>query len=403
MTEVSDLKEATLAFIKRHRMPERDSGAYRYSTCCSEPTLYASTYAAMTRGLYGDLADLADEEREEWVAYLDGFQDEDGLYRDPLIYGQGWYEDDPLWCGRPHLTCHVVTALACLGAVARKPFGFLDPWRAPDSMRRWLEERDWCKRVAWTGNEIMNVGTLLQYARDFHDDEAAGRSVVTLLEWLSENHISPETGVWGDVDVSDPIQRSHAVQAAYHWWPLFFYDGHPVPHLEPAVDTVLSTQNPVGGFGWGVHNPGAPDKSSACEDIDSIDPLARMAVEACLRSNPQFKSSAGEDMDSIDPLAKMGLLAGYRAEDISEALARAAEWVLRNCMEDGGFVFVLDRPFEYGHRELRGEENTGAMFPTWFRTLSLAIIGRALPDHPLGQIPWRFVRCPGFQFWHEEG
>ncbi|MDD4891050.1 MAG: hypothetical protein PHU85_14100 [Phycisphaerae bacterium] len=54
-------------------------------------------------------------------------------------------------------------------------------------------------------------------------------------------------------------------------------------------------------------------------------------------------------------------------------------------------------PFEYGHPALRGEANQGAMFPTWFRLLSPAHIGRALRDHPLGRIPWHFVRCPGMQ------
>ncbi len=56
------------------------------------------------------------------------------------------------------------------------------------------------------------------------------------------------------------------------------------------------------------------------------------------------------------------------------------------------------RPFEYGHRELRSEAGQGAMFPTWFRLLSLALIGRALPDHDLGKMAWRFVHCPGMQF-----
>ena len=247
--ETSDLRQRTLEFIDRHHLPERGIGAYRYSSCCSEATLYASTYAAMTRGLYGDLVALDGAEKEEWIAWLNGFQDDDGLYRDPVIYGQGWYEGDPLWCGRPHLTCHVVTALSCLGGVAERPISFLDSWRSSNAMRGWLEERDWGERVAWTGNEIMNAGTLLQYARDFHNDEAAGRSVEALLDWLSENHVNSETGVWGDVDVADPIQRSHAVQAAYHWWPLFFYDRRPVPYLERAIDTVLSTQNPAGGFG----------------------------------------------------------------------------------------------------------------------------------------------------------
>ncbi|MEI8352364.1 MAG: hypothetical protein WCG36_08630, partial [bacterium] len=242
----------------------------------------------------------------------------------------------------------------------------------PDALVRWLEARDWGERVAWTGNEIMNVGVLLQYARDFQNDTRAGRAVVVLLEWLSTHHVNPATGVWGDVAVAEPIWRSHAVQAAYHWWPLFFYDGVPIPHIERAIDTVLATLNPLGGFGCGVHNPAEPFMSSACEDIDSIDPLCRMMQ-----------------------------LADYRHADIEAALVKAADWVLTNQMPDGGFVFIRNAPFEYGHSELRGERNSGAMFPTWFRLLSLALIGKAVPNHSLGQVPWRFLRCPGMQFWRE--
>jgi len=370
MIPLSELRRTTLAFVAAHEMPERGPQACRYSVACSEPTLYSSTYAVMTRSLYRDLDRLDGAERDEWADFFNQFQDENGLYRDPMIYDEGWYAGDPLWCGRPHLTCHVATALECLGAASAKPIAFLDPWRDADRLRRWLDERDWGERVAWTGNEIMNVGTLLQYARDFHGDEAAGRAVDVMLDWLLTNHLDPETGVWGNLDMDDPLSRSHAVQAAYHWWPLFFYDARPIPHLERAIDTVLTTQNPAGGFGCGVHNPAAPDKSSACEDIDSIDPLCRMMQ-----------------------------LTDYRRHDIEAALRRAVPWVLTNRMEDGGFVFVLERPFEYGHRQMLGPADTGAMFPTWFRTLSLALIGKALPEHPLGQFPWQFPRCPGVQFW----
>jgi hypothetical protein len=346
------------------------AGRYRYAPGCRRATLYSSTYAAMVRHLLGDLDALAEQERCAWIACFSTHQDEDGLFRDPVIFDQGWYRGDPLWCGRSHLSCHVITALACLGGVAAKPITWLDPWRNPDAMVRWLEGRDWGARVGWSGNEIMNVGTLLQYARDFQNDTRAGKAVTVLLEWLSSHHLNPATGVWGDVDVSDPKWRSHAVQAAYHWWPLFFYDGVRPPHVERAIDTVLTTQNPSGGFGWGVHNPADPFLSSACEDIDSIDPLCRMLQ-----------------------------LTDYRRADIVAALTRAADWVLTNQAQDGGFVFVRDRPFEYGHPELRGETNRGAMFPTWFRLLSLALIGRALPEHALGRLPWRLVGCPGMQFW----
>ncbi len=233
-------EQKALDFIAAHRLEE--PGRYRYAAVCAAPTLYSSTYAAMARHLLGDLQGLPAGERAEWVAYLQGQQDDDGLFRDPVIFDQGWFKGDPLDCGRPHLTCHVIAALACLDAVAAKPLRWLDPWREPDALVRWLEARDWGARVAWTGNEIMNVGALLQYARDFQNDARAGRAVVVLLEWLGTHHVNPATGVWGDVEVAEPIWRSHAVQATYHWWPLFFYDGVRPPHLERAIDTVLATR-----------------------------------------------------------------------------------------------------------------------------------------------------------------
>lgn len=362
-----NIRKSTLSFIEKHRM--FGAGTYCYSLTCSQPTLYSSCYAAMTRSLYNDL-ELCTDERENWIDYLNGFQDDDGLFRDPVIYDQGWYTGDPLYCGCPHLTCHVITALACLGGIAEKRIAFLDPWLTPDSMVNWLTERDWGERVAWTGNEIMNIGTLLQYERDFHNDKKAGKSVETLLEWLSTHHINSDTGIWGSLDISDPIKRSHAVQAAYHWWPLFFYDHYSVPCIERVIDTILATQNKSGGFGCGVHNSQEPDKSSACEDIDSIDPLCRMTSQS-----------------------------DYRQDDIILALKKALPWVLKNQMPDGGFVFMLDREFTYGHEQLKGEKNIGAMFPTWFRTLSLALMGQILTDSDVGKIPWHFIRCPGMQFW----
>lgn len=104
-------------------------------------------------------------------------------------------------------------------------------------------------------------------------------------------------------------------------------------------------------------------------------------------------------IDSIDPLCRMTQLTDYRRADIRAALEKAADRALKNRMADGGFVFMRNLPFEYGHSELRGAAGQGALFPTWFRLLSLALIGKTLPDHPLGRIPWRFIACPGMQFW----
>ncbi|HOL68276.1 MAG TPA: hypothetical protein PKX93_12545, partial [bacterium] len=288
---------------------------------------------------------------------------------DPVIAGEGLYKDDPFWCGRPHLSCHVITALTCLGEKARQPLLFLKPWYQKEFILSWLNSRNWAEGVANTGNEIMNLGTLLQYSRDFHGDRQAGRAANLLLDWLSSHYLQEETGTWGRIDTSHPFWRSQAVQAAYHLWSLFFYDGRPIPFLERAIDTVLATQNPLGGFGWGVHNREKPFHSSACEDIDSIDPLCRMLA-----------------------------ITDYRRQEMIAALLKAEKWVLSNQVRDGGFVFIKDQVFTYGHSQLTSGPGEGAMFPTWFRLLSLSFIGTSVPGSLASQVGWHFLNCPGMQF-----
>ncbi len=354
-------QDNVIQFIQSNYLGE--PGHYRYSSVCSVPTLYSSTYAAMTLSLLGE--DIP--EREQWIQYLCSHQEDDGLFRDPAIWGYGWYEGDPLWCGRTHLTGHVLIALTCLGAVAPKENTFLKPWEDLDWLVNWLENHVWnCKGdFSQTGNEIMNIGCLLQYERDFHANDRAGKAVETILEWLSTHHLNPDTGLWGDdIDLDDPLQLSSVVQAAYHWWELFFYDGIPIPYAEKAVASMLKTQNPLGGFGLGVHHPEDPFVSSACEDIDTMSPLAR--------------------------LYRLGIA---KNDDVRYALRRGVQWVKSNQTPDGGLQFIKNKEFEYGHPNLLGPENGGAMFPTWFRTLTLALTAKAFGDESI-----QLVRCPGMQF-----
>jgi hypothetical protein len=371
---VAAFRRRVLTCIDAHRMPDSGPGVYRYSLAVNRPTLYSSTYAARTRSLFNDLDDLSKEDRTAWVEYLNGHLDNDGLYRDPVIFGEGWYKDDPLWCGRTHLTGHTICALAALGATTPGPVPFLDPYRDAAAFERWLGSRDWGDRVAFTGNEICNIGRLLQYDRDVHGDANAGRSVEVLFHWLEHNRLDPGTGLWGDVDTDDPVQLSHAIQGAYHWWILYFYDRRPIPAAERAIDSLLRSQNELGSFGWGVHNQAKPRCGSACEDIDSSHPLAQLHV-----------------------------LTDYRRDEVHAALIRAAGWVLSTQTPDGGFAFKVGQPYSYGHPQLSNPADICGLFPTWFRTLNVALLGKALRDHPLGRYAWHLGRCPGPQVWWEPG
>ncbi|MEZ6049575.1 MAG: hypothetical protein R3C11_29145 [Planctomycetaceae bacterium] len=322
----------------------------------------------MTRHLYGDLDSLSEQERIEWIEYLQSHQDDDGLFRDPVIFDQAMYKDDPEWCGRRHLSCHVVTALTCLGAVARKPLRELEPFLDSVKLDQWLSARLWENEPDFVGNEVLNVGTLLQYARDFQKEERCAPAVRQLIEWMSNHHMHAESGLWGKLDLNSPHGISRAVMGGYHFWLLYFYDKQKIPHAERAIDMCLKTQT-LRGFGQGVHS-GKPNLSSACEDIDSIDPLARLMQQS-----------------------------DYRQADIISALEKGLAEVLQNQTPDGGYWFVKGLPFTYGHPALAASATEGAMFPTWFRTLTLAYLGKALPNSPVGKIDWKFCNCPGIQFW----
>jgi hypothetical protein len=365
--EMQSRRAATLRYVESMRIAAGAYGRYRYSAGMTQPTLYSSTYAAMTRSLYRDLDTLTPAQRREWIEYLQSHQDDDGLFRDPLIFGEGWYKDDPEWCGRRHLTCHVTTALTCLGAVAAKPLVCLEPFYDRDRLLEWLAARDWSK-ADFVGNEVLNVGTLLQYARDFQQEPRAAPAMRAMLDWLSEHHIDPHTGLWGTYDVSTGPGLSRGVMGAYHFWLLYFYDGVSIPHVEPAIAHVLRTQGGKDdGFGQGVHGP----RSSACEDIDSIDPLVRL------------------------------LSTSRRRDEILHALRRAERHVWGHQNEDGGFTWIRGTAFEYGHPLLAAPADGSGMFPTWFRTLSLAYLGAALPDSATGSCDWHFANSPGIQFLKE--
>lgn len=369
VADIHHIRDKTLRYIESMRFVEGTYGRYRYAADCTEPTLYSSTYAAMTRHLYGDLETLTDSRRADWIAYLQSHQDDDGLFRDPVIFDQAMYKGDPEWCGRRHLSCHAVTALTALGAVAKKPFKDLERFLEPGALAAWLAARDWNAQPDVAGNEVLNVGTLLQYARDFQKEERFRDLVTELLDWMSNHHLSDKTALWGNLDLNDPLGHSRAVQGAYHFWLLYFYDHVPIPYAERAIDMCLQTQNKLGGFGQGVHS-GDPLRSSACEDIDSIDPLARL-----------FQTT------------------DYRRADIQLSLERGLAAVLSNQTPDGGFWFVRDQSFTYGHPQLAASATQGAMFPTWFRTLALAYLAQALPNSSVAKFPWKFCNCPGIQFW----
>ena len=345
-------------FIKKRKVSGKNF-EYLYSENSNQTTLYSSAYACMTLSLLGRLNELTADQKSRWIEYFDTFQiADDGLFYDPVVHNEIYADTD--WWGARHLALHMISAYTDLGGKPQYPFRFLEHYYKPTRIATWLDAFDWQSSIGLTNdidNKIMNIGCLLQYQRDTWGDAKAGDSVRYLQQYLKDR-INPETGMWGKWHTHDPHQRSRMVQFAYHLFPLFLYDKQKLGHPDLIADQILKTQNIYGGFGVQAN-------SSSCEDIDSIDILCRLAPDV-----PECKT------------------------DIDESLHRAWKWVLCNQVEDGGFVFRLFEPFTYGHSEMSSGANQGAMFPTWFRLLSLAYLNRYFSQHELFTIN----SCPGYEF-----
>ena len=368
--------EGVLRFVDLCHLPRSGPFCYGYTADAETPLLYCSSYAAMVRDLTSDFDASSDAEKAAWIDYFNSFLGDDGLYRDPAFGlpddlsgarfapNAGWDGGIAGW-GWWHMTNHIYCALDSLGGVASRPVQLLeDFYTGRVRLETWLEERDW--NVAWAvGNEVLNLGTFLLYARDFHNESRAADLVVRLFDWL-DAHQDQATGFWG-TDCHTRPGKLHAMCGAYHEYILYVYDGRPILHLEQAVDTTLSLQNAQSG-GFALDGT-----SGACEDIDA----------AFILANSYH-------------------LQDYRRADIEASLAHVLGTVLEHQNPDGGLVYLRGRDYEYGHPLMRSRADQSALFPSWFRLLSIALINQLIP-HPLADpTPWRFNKAPYLHYFPTE-
>jgi hypothetical protein len=337
-------------------------GVYRYKLANRPPLLYASVYAVLLRHLLGDLHAVGPAEQDWWAAYINRYQQEDGLFRDSVIANTIAEVED--WWGWRHLTLHALMALHALRAKPVYPLRFLEALDTPAKVRTWLGSLDWGGRVDYTSNAVLNYGATLQYACRFLEEPTLQQSIRELLNRVAER-CDPKTGLWGRDILDCPIALSRGVQAAYHFWLLYWYEGREIPYPERAFISVTRLQNELGGFGL------SRVASSACEDIDALDPLVRLAIH-----RPQFLSSAM-------PVVQKGL-----------------RWVLSNFNTDGGACFQRGIRFHYGHTEMFTKADQSSLFATWFRMLTVTYCCELLKEHlpRLGPYRFHFFDCPGYQF-----
>ncbi len=329
---------------------------YKFANSCTKHTIYASMYACLLESLLGNLNCKDIEYKLEWASYFDNFQDsDDGFFYDKTINTPLYNDTD--WWGKRHLVPHLIMAYTALGYKPKYQFKWVAYYYGKAAIDRLLSEAEWNSAIMDENdidNKIMNIGVTLQYQRDFFNDKAAGNTLTYLKEQLLSK-INPDTGMWGVYDLTNPIERARMIQFSYHLFRLFFYDGDIINNPERIIDLIIESQNIYGGFAANLN-------SSACADIDAINPLVYLSKQT-----------------------------HYRHDEIEKVLRRAFVFILSNQNDDGGFVFYRDLKFFYGDRQTSSERNESALFPTWFRTLSIAYICEFLNIKG-----FKFVKSPGY-------
>lgn len=359
-----EIRRSTLAYVESMRLKTPGLyGRYRYCSSQNDALLYASVFAALTRSMYGDLNSLTLKEKNEWVNYIMSYQEDDGIFRDLIIDCK--LSRTAMWWGELHLTYLTLMALSCLEAEPVQNIPSIKLFKNYSLIKKWFLALKITKRPSLDINAHAPwiYVMLLQYARDLLNLKWVNKAIHEVIKLLN-SEIDPETGLWGTKDKAyKAFYINEGVKIGYHFWIFYFYDNLPIPHAKKVIDNLLSTQNPLGGFDISLN-------SSACDDIDTIDPLCRMLLKY-----------------------------NYRKEEIVRALELSVPWVLANRNLDGGFVFKRDEAFQYGHVKMLSKRNESNMFATWFRSLSLAYIGKTLPNHFLSVQKWHLPKIPGAQFW----
>lgn len=360
---MKDLKSSAFRYSERLRSKSMPAGRYRYKDTINDPpVLYASVFAALLLHLTGQLERLTEDELKEWANYINDHQHNDGLFRDPLVENEIAAHED--WWGWRHLSLLALMALSALGQRPRYPFHFLEVIDTRSKVQSWLSQLDWGPRASFTSNTVQNYGAALQYARDFLGESSLQDPLEELFAGLEER-CNPVTGLWGS-GIADPqVALSEGVQAGYHFWLLYWYDGREIPSAEVAFNSLISLQNRLGGF--------VLDRkySSACEDIDALDPLVRLALR-----NSRLRIMT------------------------LPAIRNGLRWVLSNFNDDGGAIFRRGESFLYGHQLMYSGVNESSIFATWFRMLSVANCCELLmgQNTDLEQVRFQYLKCPGLQF-----
>lgn len=303
-------------------------------------TLYGTCYTILTKYYFDQSFEPADNIKK----FISDCQVPTGEFIGPELQS---YDPSPdSNHNREHLLLHSTNMAlpVCIqfNIPVRYPLHFSHHFCDINYLDSWLRLRDFSN--AWLeGNNLLFIGQLLVYLRDYEKYPGANHALDYWFNWL-DNTIDPKTGLWGTNGYCSPRE---AVYGGYHQLLVYYHENHSIVNPRGLVDNVLTLQHKDGGF------------------------------------HPRGNGGACEDVDCVDILVNMYKRVDYRRRDIRIALRRCLSHILSLQNADGGFPYNRDK--NQSHMNIPGTSappNLSTAFATWFRVHTIALIKEVLPIEP---------------------
>ena len=342
-------------FYAKREVKSEFFGAHSF-TPGLQSTYWASSYPALIYSLSGQLENISQEKRNQWLNYLQNGQNSiSGFFNEPINSenqpeGQVHKAEDILW----HGVTFIIGAMHVLGGKPNYPFNAINKYKTESEMIKWLENLPW--NDPWkVGNWTYDMGCIMGSDYEITGNRANINVMNKFFNW-HDAHTDSETG-WWNLKGNSPVFRQQF--GGYHTLMVYWMFDREVPDPEKMILSSLRLQCDNGSY----------QNRGCCGDMDVIDTVVSLS-----RQYDICKTEVKNSVEKFYPY-------------------------LMNLWEaDGGFIGLAGaNHIDLGWKLHAGKTNKADACSTYFRTFTLALVNEILELDWLNAVKWKHMNgfCHG--------
>lgn len=251
--DIDRLKKDVLTFTETLKIPGMYC-RYKFSPT-TDATIFSSLFALFIKDLFKETDNFSEKERNEWINYIQSFQNPEYGYFEPEEY---YHKDKER--NSYQLTAFCLSALSILKAEPLYELKFVDiNWPDKESVNKYLYERGCHFGKGGSGNKAMFLAIFLTYQ---YEKTGENRYKELINQWFDfhDKHQNLKTGFWGN---KKHLYYYKGFQNAFHQFIVYDYWKKNITHNEKILTKLFYLRNNEGSFSQYYGGNG-------CHDYDAI-------------------------------------------------------------------------------------------------------------------------------------